>query len=239
MNHPLSPIMQKNTLLLFDIDGTLMTSGGAGEHALKIGFREEFGIEDDLHNIEIAGRTDSGIARQMLAHHKIAVTPETLEQFYQGYLRNLKLELPRRAGALLPGIEPLLQELHGRPHIALGLLTGNLERGAKLKLTHYGVDHFFPFGAFADDHHDRNALGHFAQNRATALHGVNFDPDRTTIIGDTPHDVSCARAIGARVLAVATGAFTADALAKCEPDAVLENLSDLRSVLDALNADPR
>lgn len=231
--------MHKDTLLLFDIDGTLMTSGGAGEHALKVGFREEFGIEDDLRNIEIAGRTDSGIARQMLAYHNIAVTAETLEQFYQGYLRNLKLELPRRTGTLLPGIEALLQDLHARQHVALGLLTGNLERGAQLKLTHYGVDHFFPFGAFADDHHDRNALGQFAQQRATALHGVRFEPGRTTIIGDTPHEVSCARAIGARVLAVATGAFNAEALAACNPDAVLENLSDLRQVLDALDADPR
>ena len=227
--------MQKNNLLLFDIDGTLMTSGGAGEHALKVGFREEFGIEDDLRNVEIAGRTDSGIARQMLAYHNIEVNPETLERFYQGYLRNLIRELPNRTGTLLPGIETLLNELHARSHVALGLLTGNLERGARLKLTHYGVAHFFPFGAFADDHHDRNALGEFAQQRATALHGVRFDPARTTIIGDTPHDVSCARAIGARVLAVATGAFSADALEKCNPDAVLENLSDLGSALNALN----
>ncbi len=147
--------------------------------------------------------------------------------------------LDRSSATLLPGIKALLQELHARQQVALGLLTGNLERGAQLKLTHYGVDHFFPFGAFADDHHDRNALGQFAQQRATALHGVHFDPKRTTIIGDTPHDVSCARAIGARVLAVATGAFTADALAACDPDAVLENLSDLQQVLEALNANSR
>jgi phosphoglycolate phosphatase len=231
--------MHKDTLLLFDIDGTLMTSGGAGEHALKLGFREAFGIEDDLRHIEIAGRTDSGIARQMLAYHNIAVTAETLEQFYQGYLRNLKIELPKRTGTLLPGIEALLQELHAREHVALGLLTGNLERGAQLKLTHYGVAHFFAFGAFADDHYDRNALGPFAQQRATALHGVHFEPVRTTIIGDTPHDISCARAIGARVLAVATGAFTAETLAACQPDAVLEDLSNLQQVLEALNSDPR
>jgi phosphoglycolate phosphatase-like HAD superfamily hydrolase len=230
--------MQKTTLLLFDIDGTLLTSGGAGEHALKVGFREEFGIEDDLQNVEIAGRTDSGIARQMLAYHNIDVTPETLDRFYQGYLRNLVRELPSRTGTLLPGVEPLLKELHARSHVALALLTGNLERGARLKLAHYGVADFFPFGAFADDHHDRNALGEFAQRRATELHGVRFEPARTTIIGDTPHDISCARAIGARVLAVATGAFSADALAKCNPDAVLENLADIGSALRALNIDP-
>jgi phosphoglycolate phosphatase len=227
--------MSKTSLILFDIDGTLLTSGGAGEHALKVGFEQEFGIADDLSKIEISGRTDSGIARQMLQFHGLEVNDHNLDKFYGGYLRNLARELPLRTGRLLPGIETLLSELAGRPHVALGLLTGNLREGARLKLEHYRVAGFFPFGAFADDHHDRNQLGPFALERARELYAAEFQPRRVTVIGDTPHDVSCARAIGARALAVATGGFRSADLQRCEPDALLENLGDLKDTLAALN----
>ncbi|MEK0446915.1 MAG: Phosphoglycolate phosphatase, partial [Verrucomicrobiota bacterium] len=164
----------KSSLILFDIDGTLLTSGGAGETALRLGFAEEFGIEDDLRSVEIPGRTDSGIALRLLSRHGIPVHQENIERFLNGYLRHLASLLPQRAGRLLPGVLPLLQTLQTRPHIALGLLTGNLERGAQLKLRHYGVADFFAFGAYADDHPDRNELGKFAQQRARKLHGVEF-----------------------------------------------------------------
>jgi phosphoglycolate phosphatase len=226
--------MHKTDLILFDIDGTLITSGGAGEHALRVGFEEEFGIRDDLRNVEIAGRTDSGIARQMLRYHGLDVSEQNLARFYAGYLRNLARELPARKGSLLPGIEVLLGALAMRPHVAMGLLTGNLREGARLKLEHYRVVHFFPFGAFADDHHDRNELGPFALDRAREQYGVSFEPQRVTVIGDTPHDVSCARAIGARALAVATGNFNPAQLSACAPDATFENLSDLDAVLAAV-----
>jgi phosphoglycolate phosphatase-like HAD superfamily hydrolase len=226
--------MKKTALVLFDIDGTLLTSGGAGEHALRVGFEEEFGIRDDLSKVEISGRTDSGIARQMLRFHGLEVTDVNLGRFYGGYLRNLARELPLRQGRLLPGIEAVLAELIRKPHVALGLLTGNLREGARLKLEHYRVAEFFPIGAFADDHHDRNALGPFALERASSLHGVDFDPKCVTVIGDTPHDVSCSRAIGARALAVATGSFGVADLERCNPDVLLPDLGDLQQTLQAL-----
>ena len=219
------------TLLLFDIDGTLLTSGGAGEQAVRLGFRDRFGIDDDLSTVEIAGRTDSGIARQMFAAHGLPATAENLAKFFDGYLHYLALELPAQQGALLPGMLSLLDALRKREDMVLALLTGNLERGAKLKLTHYGVWHYFEFGAFADDHHDRNALGPFARARAKERHGVEFPPERIFVLGDTPHDIACARAIGAQAVAIATGKYSAPELAAHAPDFLLNDASDIDAVL--------
>jgi phosphoglycolate phosphatase-like HAD superfamily hydrolase len=218
-------------LILFDIDGTLLTSGGAGERALRRGFRARFGIEDDLAKVEIAGRTDSGIARQMLAYHGLPETPENLTAFFDGYLQFLTEELPASPGYLLPGIVPLLEALKARPDVVLALLTGNLARGAEIKLTHYGVWHYFEFGAYADDHHDRNQLGHFARQRALEKHGIEFPPERIYVLGDTPHDITCARAIGAKAVAIATGKFTATELGKLGPDFLFDDLGDVPAVL--------
>ena len=220
-------------LLLFDIDGTLITSGGAGEHALRLGIRDRFGIDDDLRGIEIAGRTDSGIARQVLAKHGLPETEENLASFFDGYVRRLAETLLQRKGRLLPGIVPLLDALKIRGDIVLALLTGNLARGAEMKLKHYGVWDYFEFGAYADDHHDRNQLGHFARARAAERHGVEFAPERIYVLGDTPHDITCARAIGARAVAIATGQFSRDALAAHAPDFLFDDLGDVDAVLAA------
>jgi phosphoglycolate phosphatase-like HAD superfamily hydrolase len=231
--------MTKSILILFDIDGTILTSGGAGECALRTGFHKEFGIVEDLTQIEISGRTDSGIARQVLAKHGMEATEENLRRFFTGYLGQLQVELPARPGRLLPGVVPLLEALQNTPAVSLGLLTGNLERGAELKLRHYGVAEHFAFGAFADDHHDRNMLGEFAMARAAERHGVRFAPSSTYVIGDTPHDISCARAFGARAIAVATGSFSADQLAAHQPDALFSDLGDTPQVLRSLGIEPR
>ena len=222
------------TLLLFDIDGTLLTSGGAGIHALRRGFKDRFGIEDDLREIEIAGRTDSAIARQVFAKHALPETAENLTAFFDGYLHHLALLLPEKQGCLLPGVLPLLSALRSRSEAVLALLTGNLARGAELKLTHYGVWHYFEFGAYADDHHDRNQLGHFARERARERHGVEFPPERIFVLGDTPHDVSCARAVGAKAVAIATGNYPRERLAAAAPDFLFDDLSDVPAVLCAL-----
>jgi phosphoglycolate phosphatase-like HAD superfamily hydrolase len=218
-------------LILFDIDGTLLTSGGAGERALRRGFHARFGIEDDLSKTEIAGRTDSGIARQMLAAHGLSETPENLTAFFDGYLHFLKEELAASPGRLLPGILPLLEALKPRSDVVLGLLTGNLARGAEIKLTHYGVWHYFEFGAYADDHHDRNQLGHFARRRAREKHGIEFPPERIFVLGDTPHDITCARAIDAKAVAIATGKFTVAELGALGPDFLFADLGDVSAVL--------
>ena len=226
--------MNPTTLILFDIDGTLITSGGAGENALKIGFQKEFGLAEDLSSVSIAGRTDSGIARQVLQKHGLEVSPANIERFFSCYLAELAVQLPLRPGCVLPGIFELLGVLRERAHISLGLLTGNLERGARLKLEHYGLGGIFPFGAFADDHHDRNALGPVALARAAAFHGNPFSAEQVWIIGDTEHDIGCARAFGARAMGVATGSFSVDFLNHHRPDALFADLGDLPSVVRAL-----
>lgn len=226
--------MSKTKLVLFDIDGTLLNSGGAGEKALRLALRDRFGRVDDLAHIEIAGKTDSAIARQIFARHKIEATPEKLAAFFDGYLHHLERLLPTTGGSLLPGILPLLEALAALPQVALALLTGNLSRGAELKLTHYGVWHFFEFGAFADDSHDRNQLGRFAQARATEKHGVQFSGENIFVLGDTPHDIDCGRAFGAKTVAIATGNFTGAQLSAHAPDFVFADLSDVPAVLATL-----
>lgn len=226
--------MSKTKLVLFDIDGTLLLSGGAGEKALRLALRDRFGRDDDLERIEIAGRTDSGIAREIFKAHGIDATPENLRSFLEGYLHHLEQLLPHTPGRLMPGIVELLEALLARPHVALGLLTGNLSAGAQLKLTHYGVAHFFTFGAFADDSHDRNQLGPFARTRAREKHGVEFAGEDIFVLGDTPHDIDCGRAFGAKTVAIATGNFSRAQLAAHTPDFLFEDLADVASVMAAL-----
>lgn len=224
-------------LLLFDIDGTLITSGGAGEGALKDAMKGRFGVEEDLHGILLAGATDAKIARELLAKHDIEATAENISALLDEYLRHLAGRMPRHEGRLLPGIVPVLQALENHPEAVLALLTGNLTRGAEIKLSHYGVWNFFEFGAFADDHHDRNELGKFARARAMERHGIEFPPERIYVIGDTPRDIECGRAIGARTVAIATGHYSLDELAGHTPDFLFEDFSDTASVLDCLLGD--
>ena len=227
------PALEK-TLLLFDIDGTLLTSGGCGERALRMAVRDEFGVEDDMRTIEIAGRTDTGIARQLLKKYGRAESNENIEAILQRYLYHLPRLLPEVRGRLLPGVGELLAALKPRSDVVLALLTGNLVRGAEHKLSHYGVWHYFEFGAFADDHHERDKLGPFALERARER-GHDITVSRTFVIGDTPHDISCARAIGARAVAVATGGFRAEQLLPHSPDVLLNDLGDLSATLRALS----
>lgn len=226
--------MTSRKLLLFDIDGTLITSGGAGERALCEAMQSRFGVSEDLSGITLAGATDAAIARALLEKHGLPPSPENCEALLDAYLGCLAIKLPHHSGRVLPGILELLQHLSGHPAFVLALLTGNLAKGAKLKLTHYGVWEFFEFGAFADDHADRNELGHFAKARALEAHGEDFPPERIYVIGDTPRDIACGKAIGAKTVAVATGNYDSAELAKHNPDLLFDDLSDLEAVTNAL-----
>ncbi|MEI8235002.1 MAG: HAD family hydrolase [Verrucomicrobiota bacterium] len=224
----------KTHLFLFDIDGTLIASGGAGEASMRLAVHDMFGVENGLQGVEIAGRTDHLITRNVFQKFGVEWTPERAAAFLDLYLAHLTVELPRKHGRLLPGIVELLEALKGRPQVAVALLTGNLERGAQIKLTHYGLWSYFEFGAYADDATDRNRLGPFAQARARKRHGVDFPPERTFVLGDTPHDITCGRVIGARTVAIATGGHTREQLAAHRPDFLFDNLADVSAVLSAL-----
>ena len=215
---------QPRKLLLWDIDGTILHTGKAGETALGHAMEKLHGVSKGLQGLEIAGRTDKWIVEQLLAREGLAHGEREIARFLDVYVERLAEELPRRQGGLHPGVWGILEEAHRRPDLVQGLLTGNIEKGARLKLLRYGVNHFFEFGAFADDSPVRNELGPHAKRRARDRHGEEFPPERIYIIGDTPHDVACARAIGAKAIAVATGSFSVEQLRTCGADAVFSDL---------------
>jgi len=214
-------------LLLWDIDGTLLATGGAGMRALEAATISEFfpDTDVDLSTIDWAGRTDRWIAEAIFQKYAVDHTPENVARLLDAYISHLPTHLDRLSG-ILPGIVEILAEAHARSDIAQGLLTGNLQRGAATKLGHFKLWDYFPFGAFADDSPLRNDLGPYALRRAADHHGRDFSPADTWIIGDTPHDIACGKVIGARTLAVGTGHHSRDELAAHEPDALLDDLSD-------------
>lgn len=212
-------------LLLWDIDGTILHTGKAGETALGRAMEKLHGANRGLQGLEIAGRTDKWIVEQLLGREGKGNGAEEIARFLDVYVELLADELPLRNGGLHPGVLGILEAAHLRPELVQALLTGNIEKGARLKLTRYGVNHFFEFGAFADDSSVRNELGPHAKRRAKEIHGEEFPPERIFVIGDTPHDVACARAIGAKAIAVATGSFTKRQLKDCGADAVFTDFA--------------
>ena len=157
-------------LILWDIDGTLIVSGRAGIFALAQAFQKLHGREPDFARIDVTGRTDRWIAAQVLEQQGLPATVENINVFLEGYLAALPAELAAREGRVLPGITELLEILRQRPDVAQGLLTGNLHQGARIKLEHYQVWHYFEFGAFGNDSPLRNELGPHAQRRAREKH---------------------------------------------------------------------
>ncbi len=221
-------------LLLFDIDGTLVDTGGTGFPALRLALQNAFGITDDLAHLSLAGATDTNLCRQILAHHQIEPTAANMARYLDGYLHHLQRLLPEKPGRVLPGILELLGKLQGRPNLVVALLTGNLARGAEIKLAHFGIWHFFEFGAFADDHHVRDELGHFARTRALEKHGIEFPSEAIFVIGDTPKDIACGRAIGAQTVAVATGEYSSVELERYQPDFLFENFAETAAAIERL-----
>jgi phosphoglycolate phosphatase len=223
-------------LLLWDIDGTLIASGGAGMHALQRALREVFGIEGSLADIEFGGRTDTWIMREVFRKFSLPATPENFSRYFEGYIAALPAALDNPHARVLPGVREILRAAATHGGFAQGLLTGNMRRGAQVKLAHHGLWDHFAFGAFGDDSEHRNELGPHAVRRALERHGINFAADDVWIIGDTPHDIACGKAIGARTLAVATGGSTLEQLRAHAPTAVLENLADTNAVLQLLES---
>jgi phosphoglycolate phosphatase len=215
-------------LLLWDIDGTLVCTDAAGERALLRALKTLHDVEGSLKEIDYRGRTDAFIARRLFEHYRIPATPQNLHDYLEHYLKFLREELLQGRPKAHPGIFDILEQAQGRKDLVQGLLTGNLARGARIKLEHFDVWRYFEFGAFADDSSIRDELGPVALRRAGEHAGREILPENVFIIGDTPHDISCARVIGARAIAVATGGFTVTDLARHEPFAVLPDFGDPR-----------
>jgi phosphoglycolate phosphatase len=218
-------------LLLWDIDGTLIASGGAGMRALQVALKNVFGIEGSLADIDFAGRTDMWIMREVFRKFALPATSNNFSRFFDGYVSALPAELKNPHARVLPGVREILHAVKRHGAIAQGLLTGNMRRGAQEKLAYHGLWEHFEFGAFADDSEHRNELGPHAVRRALERHGVNFLADDVWVIGDTGHDIACGKAIGARTLAVGTGGATMDQLRAHQPTAAFENLADTAALL--------
>ena len=215
-------------LVLFDIDGTLLHSGGAGVKAFARAFASEFGVSDGVERLKFAGRTDVSLVREFFTNHKIEASPENFQRFFKSYLSWLEKIIIECEGGACPGVLEFYQALENLPEPPLlGLLTGNIRQGARIKLQHYKLWDKFPFGAFADDHEERDHIAAIARERGGELAGRSLNGDEILVIGDTPLDIRCARAIQARALAVATGSFTVEELSQHKPDWVVPDLSKI------------
>ncbi len=219
-------------LLLFDIDGTLIASGGAGRDAIADAFSDEFGLSG-LDGVQIDGRTDTGIFEDALRLAGVDPTPADVDRMTEAYIARLPEALRTHNGRVLEGVVDLLDALDGAEAV-VGLATGNVARGAELKLRHYGLWDRFVGGGFGDVSSDRNRVLAAAVEELARIGGVAPAAASPVVIGDTPRDVSAGHAVGARVLAVATGNYGEDALHESGADFVLPDLRDTQAALDIL-----
>ena len=211
-------------LILFDIDGTLISTGGAGVKAFAQTCDQEFGLPKATENLVFAGRTDRGLIHDIFKSHDIPETPENVARFFEAYLTRLEHFLPSGMNDPLPGVRTFIEACRALPSAPqIGLLTGNHPKGAELKLCHYGLWEQFAWGAFGGEETDRNQVAQWALQRGKQ-ETPDLQPRDILIIGDTDRDIQCARSIGAQVLAVATGPDPVPVLNTYQPDWVAENL---------------
>ncbi|HKO14980.1 MAG TPA: HAD family hydrolase [Gemmatimonadaceae bacterium] len=226
-------------LVLFDIDGTLLWTDGAGRRAIERALLEVFGDAGPTARHRFDGKTDPQIVRELMriVGHEDEHIDARMGELLDRYVRYLRAELrdPEHEVRLMPGIAPLLETLEARTDVILGLLTGNLVEGARAKLQAVGIDpDRFVVGAFGSDHERRPELPAIAQQRASRRFGIELAGSRVVVIGDTPADVECGRGIGARAIGVATGRYSAKELASCGAAAVFDDLSDTQVVVHTI-----
>lgn len=212
-------------LILFDIDGTLIDSGGAGVRALDLAMKELFALENAFQGISMAGKTDTQIIREGLVKHDLS-TDGTIDAVINAYLRYLAQEINNDRKHVKPGIYEILVELQTLSNVGMGLLTGNLEKGARIKLEPFGLNEYFPSGAFGSDDENRNNLLPFAVKRFENIFQKKIEMEKCIIVGDTPRDVECAHIYGAICIGVATGPYSYDVLVEAGADYVLKDLTD-------------
>jgi phosphoglycolate phosphatase len=210
---------------LFDIDGTLLQTGGAGWRALTGAMHEEFGVQE-LAGIELRGRTDYAIVGDLLRLARVPVGPQTRQRLLTAYHARLSTELQRGVGAVLPGVWQVLDRLRSQPQTVLGVLTGNGPQGAEIKLRHFGLRERFTIGVYGDRHEHRTDLARDALGILRKHLGADLEGGHVCIIGDTPSDVECALAIEAQAVAVATGGFAGEDLVAAGAHLVLGSLAE-------------
>ena len=213
-------------LVLFDIDGTLLHTGGVGVKAFGRAFATEFGIADGTERLKFAGRTDVSLVREFFTLHKIEPSKENFDRFFAAYLHWLQLFIPDCKGGACTGVVEFYHSLRALPEPPLtGLLTGNIKKGARIKLERYDLWDKFAFGGFADDHEERDQIAVAALRRGNEQAGRELRGEEVLVIGDTPLDIRCGRAIGAKVLAVATGGAKYEELEPHKPDWLVPDLT--------------
>jgi phosphoglycolate phosphatase len=224
-------------IILFDIDGTLVLTGGAGGRAMRRAFHDVFGIDNAFDGVPMPGRTDLSILGDALARAGISNEHGRLAPFCERYYRHLAdaLQEPHPRKLIMPGVRDLLDALQQRDDVFLALLTGNFVTSARLKLEYFDLWRYFPCGGFGDDAEERHRLLPVALSRAEAHGAPKTGSARVMVVGDTPLDVACAAAAGARAVAVATGPVDTAALRACGADVVFEDLSNTRAFLDLLS----
>jgi phosphoglycolate phosphatase-like HAD superfamily hydrolase len=229
-------------LVLFDIDGTLVHTGGAGVKAFAKVFKTEFNAADGFERLKFAGRTDISLVREFFSYHQIAPSAENFERFFDRYVFWLDHILRDSRTELCPGVSEFIRELRALPQPPiLGLLTGNIRLGAEIKLRHLKLWDVFETGAFADDHEDRDQIAAIARQRGERILERELAGNETVVIGDTPLDIRCGRAIGAKVLAVATGGSRLEELKLHRPDWAVKDLRQISArevVHDATSPPP-
>jgi phosphoglycolate phosphatase len=214
-------------LVLFDIDGTLMDSGGAGTKSMDLAFEELFSVRNAFQGIAMAGKTDIQIMKEGLRKHGLDSENGQVGRLCESYVRHLRVLIENPRKRLKPFIRETLSSLSRMDEVRLGLLTGNLKAGARVKLSPFGLNEFFPFGAFGDDDEDRNKLLPVAVDRFNRRNGRKIEYGECIVIGDTPRDVECAKVCGAYSVAVATGPYSFDSLVAAGADVVLNTMGDM------------
>lgn len=217
--------LEKYATVLFDIDGTLLLTGGAGLTAIRRTMIQLFDVSE-LPEMKVHGRTDYSIVRDLFQLLELPFE-QHFSSFRRHYHHHLAEVLEQRGGYVLPGVTSLLHALDQDDRFSVGLLTGNARRAADLKLSSYGIAHYFRYGGFGDYHASRSDVAREAAANAEAELGRRFASDRMIVIGDTTEDVSCARAINAVSLAVATGGTTRDELKAVCASATVDTLAEV------------
>ena len=222
-------------LILFDIDGTLLSAGRAARDSILAALDSVLGWKGSADGNDFSGKTDPQILRELVEESVGSKRFDaTLARVLDRYVEELESRLRPDAVVPKPGVPELLERLSRQPAIVLGLLTGNIERGARLKLGPPGFNRYFPFGAFGDDSPDRYCLPAEALSRARERTGRDFPPSSVVVIGDSVHDVGCGRSLGARTIAVATGPTPAEKLAAERPNALFSDFSDVDAATRAI-----